>query len=174
MLASGRWDDAKRLAHTVKGLCGSLGASQLPPMFAALESALAQRQLETSLQQLEPVKIALAMLTKALAPHLAVDSEACTDPGASDHAPRTADPSVARSIAAGLTDLRRLLAQNDSEASTLWASMQPRVADYCPRTLLQKMTHALEQYDFDQALALVGELERLMGPGDDRSSGAAP
>ena len=39
MLAASRWDDAAREAHTLKGLAGSLGANELQPQAAALESA---------------------------------------------------------------------------------------------------------------------------------------
>jgi hypothetical protein len=34
------------------------------------------------------------------------------------------------------------------------------------------MTHAVEQYDFDQALELADALERSMGPDDSRSNDA--
>src|SRR5439155_20471167 len=39
MLTAGRWEDAAREAHTLKGLAGSLGANEVQPWAAALENA---------------------------------------------------------------------------------------------------------------------------------------
>jgi hypothetical protein len=52
--------------------------------------------------------------------------------------------------------------------------MHPSLADSFPGILLRKMTHAVEQYDFDQALELADALERFMGPDDRRSNDATP
>jgi HPt (histidine-containing phosphotransfer) domain-containing protein len=174
MLEAGRWDDATRLAHTFKGLCGSLGAAQLRTLVAAFESSLGRRTLDRSIQALEPVRVSLDVLARTLATQLALDSDARGDQENSQGAPGLPDPPLDRETGAHLSDLRRLLAQNDSEASTLWASIHPSLVDFFPGVLLRKMTHAVEQYDFDQALELADELERLMGPDDSRPNNASP
>jgi two-component system sensor histidine kinase/response regulator len=55
-LQENSWDGAERLAHTLKGVAGSIGATNVTAMAARLESALNERQphpqIETCLQQL--------------------------------------------------------------------------------------------------------------------------
>ena len=174
MLESGRWEDATRLAHTLKGLCGSLGARRLRPLLAALESSLARRNLETSVSELAPLGVALETLARALEAHLPIEAEAQPDPERSLHAPEALDLPAAREIVARLSDLRRLLEQNDSEASILWASMHPGLLAFFSSALLQKVSHALEQFEFDRALDLVDELEHVVSQGNIRSGGGIP
>jgi len=174
MLEAGRWDDATRLAHTFKALCGSLGAGQLRTLVAAFESTLGRRTLDMSIQQLEPVRMALDVLARTLAAQVPLESDAREYQEDPRGAPGLPASHLDRETGARLSDLRHLLAQNDSEAATLWASMHPSLADCFPGILLRKMTHAVEQYDFDQALELADALERSMGPDDSRSNDATP
>jgi CheY-like chemotaxis protein len=55
-LQENSWDGAERLAHTLKGVAGSIGATDVTVMATRLESALKERQsrsqIETCLQQL--------------------------------------------------------------------------------------------------------------------------
>jgi CheY-like chemotaxis protein len=56
-LEDGSWDSAERLAHTLKGVCGNIGASNLQQLAAKLESAIKERQtrekIQTQLDELE-------------------------------------------------------------------------------------------------------------------------
>ena len=174
MLASDQWEDATRLAHTLKGLCGSLGASQLRPLVAAFESSISRRDLETATNTLAPVEIALDTLNRALATRLPIESVALTDQELLHHLPKAPDLPVAREIVARLSELRRLLEQNDSEAIILWTSIHPGLVEYFSGALLQKTTGALERFEFDRGLDLVDELKHLIAQGEGHSSATTP
>jgi two-component system sensor histidine kinase/response regulator len=58
VLQENAWDEAERLAHTLKGVAGNIGATAVASIATQLESALKERQthlqIEVYLQQLAP------------------------------------------------------------------------------------------------------------------------
>ncbi len=76
MLASSRWDDAERQAHTLKGLAGSLGATDVKPRAAALESAARARDMAEAQAALASIGASLAPLVAAVDAHYALDDRA--------------------------------------------------------------------------------------------------
>ncbi|MDD0840795.1 PAS domain S-box protein [Curvibacter sp. HBC61] len=110
-LAQGDWMMAERLAHTLKGLAGNLGASGLQQACTELELALTGQQSPDRLQRLSiPLLAALDLLLGDLKTWLA------------QQAPRPLDSAEAGanalnpSLAQVLERLRTLFADNDSAA----------------------------------------------------------
>jgi two-component system sensor histidine kinase/response regulator len=72
-LESGSWESAERLAHTLKGVAGNIGATRLPQLAQALETTIRERhpRIEIDLQLGDlalPLQHLLAQLERDLPP----------------------------------------------------------------------------------------------------------
>jgi len=138
-------EGATRVAHTLKGTAGNIGARGVQAAAAALEDACARgamaEELEAGLQQvlaaLSPVLTGLRNLEAA------VPTVAAGDPG---------------QLAAGIAQLRTLLRDNDPEAATLACQLAELAQGTPDGEALADLARAVESYDFDSALALLGRL----------------
>jgi polar amino acid transport system substrate-binding protein len=77
-------DSAKRLAHTVKGTAGNIGATGLYKAAAALESALAGDEQGTAAPALARFKTSIDQVIEALRPVAEKDSDTTSETG-EDH-----------------------------------------------------------------------------------------
>jgi len=133
-----------RLAHTLKGTAGNIGAGALQAAAQTLETAcsngtteeMEMRRQET-LRELVPVLQGLAAL-----------GEETT--GFPETAETVAPP--AEDIAARLDTLRALLAQSDCAAVDLVEALLPRVAGTPLAGQLARVAREIEVFDFDAAL----------------------
>jgi CheY-like chemotaxis protein len=171
MLAEGRWEEATRQAHTLKGLAASLGATEVRPWAAALENAARIHDGADARSNLARTAECLALLVSALRAHFAGEDGAALRPGTSraiDAAPAGAAPAAASDW---LARLRELLLEGDVEARELWESRQAEIAARLPAHVMQRIAIALENFDFDAALELLPDSSADRRPGPD--SGAA-
>lgn len=149
------WPLATRLAHTLKGASGTIGATQLASAAGALEAECArQARVPLCLALLSDVGALLRPLIAALQ-H--------SEPGAPAHAsPGPATFMAARSAEAeaGLARLRKLLQDDDADAGdALEALVQRLAADGDPLAHgLSAVHRALERIDFDTALEALARL----------------
>ncbi len=142
-LAAGDAARAERVAHTLKGLAGNIGAASLQQLAGTLEAAIKEGQDGAALEPLlHAVEQPLQALCAALQPWLA------------DTAPAHSAP-VDRSALTGVCrDLEALLADDDGQAGEL---LQEHAA------LLQQalgpqyeaLRNAVDGYEFDTALGLL-------------------
>ncbi|MES2128772.1 MAG: response regulator, partial [Pseudomonadota bacterium] len=142
-LAAGDHATAVRLAHTLKGLAGNIGADALQQAADALERALGHG---------EPADALLAKLEQALASQLA--------------ALRAALPAAAPALPAASVDaaqceavcrqLARLLADDDAKAEKVLLEHQAMLAAALPQHF-RALQQAIGQFDFEAALAILDE-----------------
>lgn len=135
-------DSAMRLAHTVKGVSGNVGAVQVQAAAAAMELALRERRTEAELRaRLDDLSAVLHPLLKGLHAHLP-----------RDHAvPRpdiVVDDIRLREI---ILQLRRLLTELDAEALDL-AEREGDLLGAALGDRFEAWAIALKTYDFDAAL----------------------
>ena len=131
---------AERLAHTLKGVAGSIGASTLEAQAAALEEALRHGAQVSEIEPLiRPPEANLAALVQALQTHL----------------PALADENRAafagEALASSCQHLADLLAQQDFEAEDYFAKHRAQFqmalgGDY------EDVKLAMERFNFEQAL----------------------
>lgn len=143
-LATGDRATAERLAHTLKGVSGNIGATVIELLAAELERALRQR---SGMEILEPL---LARTRETLAVWIAELRTAL----ASD---RQADLPVAPALDwAGLQPilarLEQLLADDDAEAADVLAAHRAALAATLPIESFLALEKAIGDYDFEGAL----------------------
>jgi PAS domain S-box-containing protein len=130
---------AERYAHTLKGLAGNIGATELQEAANRLESALqAGQSLATLAGLLTPVSVQLAALVEALRTALPnpTPSGAPVDPA---------------QLAAVLARVRQLLAESDPDAIDIWQQHKALLENALGDTF-HKVSAAMANYDFEAAL----------------------
>lgn len=140
-------EDATRLAHTLKGTAGSIGATEIQSTAADLESACKLQN-----QDLEPLVLAV---TNALTPVLAeLDqlSQMKTESAESVEV----DSTVVR---AKLEELKSLIEDYDTDAADLLEELEPMLNESVQKSALQQLSQAIENYDFETALEHLEQLE---------------
>jgi len=146
---------AVRMAHTLRGNAGNIGARALAQAAAQLEQACragepsdgVQAHLTEVRQCLIPVLSALALLP-----------EKKTASGAQP-------PQHEAELSGRLTRLRQLLAESDTAAIEALEELRRLSLDDALARRLSRVAQQLERFDFDRALALLqGEIERSTLP----------
>ncbi|WP_438466085.1 response regulator [Marinomonas sp. PE14-40] len=140
-----------RLAHTLKGMAGTIGAKEVEKSAAALESAYSQSTHVSEILQLEEaVNISLVPVLKGL-------SGLTLNKPTTEFVLKELDVSMASDI---LQRLRVLVEENDAEVTFVIDELNeiPGIEVYS--ALLKKLTKAVEGYDFDEGLELLDELEK--------------
>jgi two-component system sensor histidine kinase/response regulator len=143
-------ETATRLAHTLKGVAGTIGAPLLAETARLLEiacreqarSALIEDALEAVEQALLPVIKELDGLAGKLA---ASPMPAMTD--ATDEA-----------LPQQLRDLARLLEQNDTDAVDLVDTLRERLPSSPASARLTPLLQSVERFDFDAALTMLRDI----------------
>ena len=143
---------AERLAHTLKGSAGSIGALPLQAVAGELEAAIP----ETPSCGLEPLLDAQAVLLDALVSAL----EARLSPEfVVTTAPLVVDTQLLAQIC---ENLAQLLARDNPEAGDVLDANAPLLRAAFPDAY-GKIENAIREFDFESALALLHEQSRLLG-----------
>jgi len=140
---------AERLAHTLKGVAGNIGAQRLQEAAHRLEQAIAAGQ--------ENVDAGLGALRNELTPVLSaldvLDDTPATQPAA-------AGPLDSDELAALLQNLRQLLEENDADATDMLDELAVLLAGSPLESELKPLRIAVSEYDFEAALGCLAELEQ--------------
>jgi len=174
-LESGDRKTAERVAHTLKGASGNIGATEVQAAAAMLEAAIAGNgppgEIEAALAALSPVlkatlgDIEAALAATALAATaLAATALAATAlaESASAPAPEAAAPRPSRPPAEILGRLKEYAKDSDCEAVDYLEAARADLEASCDPDLVGRLATAIKSFDFKQALEL---LERLSAPG---------
>ncbi|WP_416763522.1 response regulator [Roseateles sp. So40a] len=178
-----------RLAHSLRGAAGTLGARPLAAAAHALEQACAQR---VSAAEREPLLVRaqslLATLLVSLGRHLAREAMlAAASPGASStgtgpsasQAPAVLDDASRARLQDTIARLAALLEDSDSAAADA-AQALSELLDRLPLPTarlrgLRRAADAAARFDFDAALALLAiDAAESASPADPRSSSGSP
>ena len=140
-LAAGDWPAAERAAHTLKGVAGNLGATQVQGDAGALEEALHHRADQATLAaRVHTADASLAALVGALEQQL----PAPVDVAASD--------TDARRLVTLVAELKALLQEDDAAALDLFGENVALLKFAYPASFTA-LEAALTGYDFPKALA---------------------
>jgi len=155
LIAEGNHEDAKRLAHTLKGVAGTLEARELLDAATIVEHALQEGRLEA-------MHFLINVLEEALAPAIAA---AASLGGANPVAqPATIAPvSDNGELAASLADLRSHIADNNLKARKLFAALSAKLSDCGADAEVGELGNRLARLDFREALAILDDLTAKLG-----------
>jgi HPt (histidine-containing phosphotransfer) domain-containing protein len=143
-LAAGDRAAAERLAHTLKGVSGNIGAIVIEPLAAELEQALRQ---PGGMETIEPL---LVRTGEALAAWIAQLQAALTSNRPAD---LPAAPALDRAeLQPILARLEQLLADDDAEAADVLAAHRAELAGTLPVEAFLALEKAVGDYDFEGAL----------------------
>ncbi|WP_006788446.1 response regulator [Thiorhodospira sibirica] len=143
---------ATRCAHTLKGVAANIGAEQVRAAAAELEAACQSGQpsdrieslLKATLAVLEPVLDGLAQLKQPA------------------EVPRVAPAIDLSALKPEMTRLRALLADDDTEATEVIASLSAQLANTRAADCLRPVARAVENYDFEAALVALDQMETYL------------
>jgi len=154
-MRDGEVELAVRLAHTLRGTAGTLGAEGLQRIAAELEAALKSGDAAWR-QRLGETQAQLAPLVAALATHFEAADALLTpaSPGAS----AVQRPTVPAAL---LQTLNQQIAQYDSQATETVAQLRDLLGTQSPAVLLQ-LDECLMNFAFDEATQLLPQLQALL------------
>ncbi|WP_284616750.1 CHASE domain-containing protein [Aquabacterium humicola] len=148
-LGAGRRDDARRVAHSLKGLAATLGAQRLSEAALAAEQAMAQAPVPADVaDRLHEATVLAARELRRVAERLAAAAAA---------APASAPPKDAAALLARMGPLAALLRESDMAATDAFAELQQAAQPGWQRAL-QPLGDAMARLDFDAALRACDDL----------------
>ncbi|MGA2546548.1 MAG: response regulator [Rectinemataceae bacterium] len=144
---------AERIAHTLKGLSGNIGA---------VEAQAAAGELERSIHDGETEGRTAEMLDRlAFAMRRTIEEIRLAMAASAERKEVTATiPTIPAEPTAIWMKLKLLIEESDSEAVDFLASVREQIADSCPSEDLNRVETALKAYDFPAALR---SLKLLLG-----------
>ncbi len=146
-LGRSQGEEAVRLAHTLKGLAGNIGATELSRLAAQLEAALRHPGDDDP----APLLGAVGTATQTLIHHI---EEALSASAASgDHC---ALPSAG--LAADLRRLQQFLTTDDGDAGDCFAALLPLLTDAGYGDVASRAERHIGRYEFEQALQVLSAL----------------
>ncbi len=143
-IAASDREGATRVAHTLKGVAGNLGAKEVQRAAAELEVALTRKGADAGVDALvAELDARLGALLGPLAAALGQDEPA---------APQPVDPAQA---VAALAQLRTQLSEFDAAAADTLDTARGALAAVLAPDVLDRLHDAVQRYAFDDALTLL-------------------
>ncbi len=148
-LKTNDFSTSERIAHTVKGVAGTLGATEIQNTAALLETMFKNQQRDEAEQRLpEMENLIAAMVTAIKAYESQVSSAAANDTEASD-------PVALEQCQAVMVELKTLLENDDGDAEDCFLDNRPLIQRVAPDDLAAELGEHIENFDFEAALQVV-------------------
>ncbi len=145
---------AARVAHTLRGTAGNIGAKGVAAAATALELACKAGEGPDAIAPLvDAVELALAPVLDGLASLAPLPGEAAPA------APGTASGALPAEAASLLAQLRALVTDSDTSAMEVLSRLESALAGYPVSSGLRKVGEQLECFDFDEALVVLDGLK---------------
>jgi HPt (histidine-containing phosphotransfer) domain-containing protein len=153
-LGSGDRPLAERLAHTLKGVSGNIGASEVQEIAAKLEAAIRDSAPEAEIAELSRrLSEVLAGVIGAIDRALAEAAEAAKGrptPGKKD--------GVSHSIEEIAAKLLHYAEESDGEALDYLDSVRDELSELCDREKFEKLEASIRSFDFSAAIEVLKTL----------------
>ena len=140
---------AERIAHTLKGLAGSLEAARLQEAATFIERALSDRRVDDAAGRVEELTVALAEVTSAIAARTSPATAPAQHAAKLDHA----------SVRARCEELAPLLEQLNPDAIERAELLHQMLAESPFGVTSAALLRATESFDFELASATLRQLE---------------
>jgi len=152
-ITNGDRETATRLAHTLKGVSGNIGAVEIRHAAEALEHATAQG---TGAADLEPLVAAVAA---SLSPVIETLRQ-LSDPAETQKSPASTNMAE---LTSRLQELARLLRDFDGDAVDVLDEFSAELGSVVDRAAVRALQGAVASYDFDAALTAVEDISSQLG-----------
>jgi PAS domain S-box-containing protein len=154
-------EDATRLAHTLKGVSGSIGAREIQEAASKLEASCKKGHTERTLRK------KLNDITKLLNPVLEELSRLESPSRLQQSAQVATD---INSLEPALKQLRELLNDDDTGAMDVLEDIAASLSQSQWQSTIESLESAINDYDFEAALTFLDTLLQQIGLPDDSSS----
>ena len=155
-LASGDRSKAEHLAHSLKGVAGNLGMTEIFQAAGKLEGAI--RESQTGVEDL------IEELTSALDRQVRNIQVAFPAGGADEKTRFDSRPTDPEKVLAALANLKKLLEANDADAPEAYVNLAAVLGDSVDLSRLEALGAAVNSFDFEAALGRLGEIDREYRP----------
>lgn len=153
-LAAGDRESAVRVAHSLKGLAGNIGARALAFDAAELEARLRHERDEDAALTLQTLAVELQVLIQHISQ--ALREQAVTRPVSAPVA-REVDRDVLR---AGLTRLEQLLREDDGDAAHCLGELLELLVGVGQQVTAAELERLISRYEFEDALQVLLKLQQ--------------
>jgi signal transduction histidine kinase/CheY-like chemotaxis protein len=159
-LNDGDIETATRIAHTLRGVAGNIGASDLQAVAESLESALNHGKSSGLESELKDIERQLAQVV----PGLSVLDE-------DEEGSISSEEIDVEAITPLFAKLKVLLEDDDSEASEVLYELETRLKGSVVQAELKQLTKTVDQFDYEKALELLQDLMQTLHVTVDDSGG---
>ncbi len=156
----GRGEEAHRLAHTLKGVAGNIGASALQAAAQEVESALKAGDMDRVGRALPPLQVELAAVLQVLRE----SAQATSAPHAAEVAPRR-ELDLAK-ITPLVNELKEMLLKNNPDAEAVLEKLRSELTG-AHADGLENVAQSLDMFDFAGATEALAQLAKTMGVKDE-------
>jgi CheY-like chemotaxis protein/HPt (histidine-containing phosphotransfer) domain-containing protein len=151
-------ETAQRIAHTIKGVSGSIGAGDLHRDAESLDAALKEGQQDLYPELLFRLENALVPVMQGLEV-LAVNGET-EEPGAKDGGPMDIE-----AIMPVLDELQTLLEEMDPEAEDKVTDLKAQLGGGAHQKLVNKLSKQVGEFEFEDARETLAKLRKILETG---------
>jgi CheY-like chemotaxis protein len=150
-LDQGQAEVAQRLAHTIKGVAGTLGAETLRTRAAELETALKEESESSYSARIEALQLAMDPVLQGLTA-LSTDHEPSAD---------TDENIEPAEIASLLDELEQLIREMDPDSEQKAEVLQRKLGGSGDSKLAAELVRNVSAFEFDAALQTLGRLKAI-------------
>lgn len=157
LIETAKFEEATRITHTIKGLCGTIGSSHVQSLGAAVESTLSQKQ--QNFEEYNKFEDALHKLIEDL--NVVLNDIDTDQPSSST---KREDPEAKKKLKAAIGDLKVALDScSSTQCKRILDKLEGIAFDGDIESLLQKIVNQVDDYEFSEATETLAELEKNAG-----------
>lgn len=150
------YEEATRIVHTIKGLCGTIGSNNVQKLAADLEAELEQKQCDFSVYNKFEERL------RALIGDLQI---VLSDIVSEQNTPvqKTQDPEAGKKLADAIKELKEAVDTcSSTRCKRILDSIENIAFEPNQEVLLHKLKELLEDYDFSEASEILESLEKTL------------
>ena len=158
LIETAKFEEATRITHTIKGLCGTIGSSHVQSLGAKVEATLSQK-----LQNFEEYNVFEAALHDLIEDLNVVLNDLDTDQ-AQQPAQKKEDPQAVEKLKNAIADLKGALDScSSTQCKRILDTLEGIAFAKDVDALLQKIVNQVDDYEFSEATETLAELEKSVG-----------
>lgn len=157
LIETAKFEEATRITHTIKGLCGTIGSSHVQSLGAKVEATLSQKQ-----QNFEEYNVFEAALHDLIEDLNVVLNDLDTEQTQSVQ--KKEDPQALEKLKKAIADLKGALDScSSTQCKIILDTLEGIAFAKDVDALLQKIVNQVDDYEFSEAAETLAELEKSVG-----------